>query len=66
MSKLENIESAIIEAKRFIAAAEQWKEDVIKQSAEKWPAYQSKKASAAKRASMDLTRSLAVLRGRAK
>ena len=64
--KLDEIQSAIFEAERFIESAKQWQAEIIKQSGDKYFSYQSKQASNAKRKSMDLTRSLAVLRGRTK
>lgn len=67
-SKLDQIQSALEEAKRFVKAAEEYEEELIQQLSKgtKYSCYPSIKASNTKRKSMDLTRSLAVLRGRAK
>ena len=67
MSKIEDISAAVAEAERFIKAAKKWQDELIDNTSgkNKYVSFQSKNASAAKRASMDLTRSLAVFRGRA-
>ena len=55
----EKLNSAIIEAERFIEKA---KLAQVRLANDDWAKYRCKEASAAKRASMDLTRSLTELR----
>ena len=64
--KLEQLAESIKEAHRFIEKAEQWQDELLNDSTKqrRFCCYPSIKASAAKRASMDLTRSLANLRRR--
>ena len=57
--KIIKIEDAIIEAKRFINRANKWKKILTK---DEMAIYCSKEGGACKRASLDLTRSLAELR----
>ena len=62
IKRIDEITNAIAEAKRFIAAAQDAREAL---ASEQESFYHSKSFAAAKRASMDLTRSLAKMRGRA-
>lgn len=61
-NRLLEISHAIAEAKRFIASAQDAREAL---ASEKESFYHSKSFAAAKRSSMDLTRALARMRGRA-
>lgn len=53
--KIENIEQAVIEAKRFLEAVEKYQQDGCK-------SWDSKNTANIKRKSMDLTRQLAKMR----
>ena len=57
--RIATIKQAIIEAKRFISRAENWKDRLKK---DYYAQYSCKEGGACKRASMDLTRALAELR----
>jgi len=59
--KTENLKEAIAEAKRFLKRAEDLNKKVSKESAYIYGGY-PKESGSVKRASMDLTRSLAKLR----
>lgn len=56
--RLKQIETAIVDAQRFLKTAEDWKTKII----EMGDIYSSKEGGSCKRASMDLSRSLVPLR----
>jgi len=56
--KIDIIEDAIFEARRFVKRAKAWEKRIIKDDS----IWASKESSACKRTSMDLTRALAILR----
>ena len=58
-TKIDQIETAISEARRFIARAEAWKKRIKMQP---YVLFGSSEGGAAKRASMDLTRALVDIR----
>ena len=60
--KIRKIDAAMVEAIRFINAARAWREALLRVDKLGYHFSRSKEGGACKRASMDLTRSLAELR----